>query len=95
MQSRNDQFHNRKTNIDKTADPLFDNLFDEIEHELDSSDKEPKQNKVAPKSKIMRQISLKESGLLDEEFINKILGNDESKEYNEGNLTCEIPPLKL
>ena len=30
MPSRNDQFALKKTNVDQTADPLFDNIFDEL-----------------------------------------------------------------
>lgn len=36
-----------------------------------------------------------DTGVLDDEFLKKILGNDDSKEYDEGNLILDIPPIKL
>ena len=94
---------NSNTIADQTADPLFDNIFDELQDDSISSNNEPKQqiappaksNQIAPKSTLKRSLSIKDTGLLDEEFINKILGNDDQKEYNEGNLVCEIPALQL
>jgi len=37
----------------------------------------------------------KDTDVLDDEFVKKLLGNDESKEYDEGNLIMDIPLIKL